>query len=99
MPFQIRDAFVLEQELCFNSTWQRKQSFHFRLRSLCFLLLNSYGWFLNFEVGCRLESEKKAGDPCEPPALKVIGITGRRLWRPPAPVPSFWPFPLSRLQG
>src|SRR5439155_9945988 len=75
MLFQTRDALVLEQELCLNRNWQRKQSFHFRLRSLCFLLLNSYGWFLNFEVGCRLESEKKAGDPCESPTVSVIYVT------------------------
>src|SRR5258706_5431485 len=38
--------------------------------------------------------DKKAGGPCEPPAVKVISVTDRCLFSPPPPVPSFLPSPL-----
>src|SRR5437660_7675404 len=37
---------------------------------------------------------EKAGGPWEPPAVKVVSVTGRCLWRPPPPVASFSPFQL-----
>src|SRR5437016_7447238 len=41
---------------------------------------------------------EKAGDPCKPPALKVITVTGSGPCSPPELVPSFSPSPLSQRQ-
>src|SRR5438552_18996679 len=43
--------------------------------------------------------DKKAGDPCEPPAVKVTSVTGWYLCWLPLTLASFSPFPLSLRQG
>src|SRR5213596_3845603 len=99
MPFQTRDAFVLEQELSFDRNYQRKQSFisvSVRLFSpveFLWLIFEFGSWFAD------VNQKKRPGGPCEPPAVKVIPFSRRSRGSPLPPRPCVSASRLSRLRG